>query len=243
MPKYGAGSFSIYLIGGYNLLAAKIKGSTHKTDVILEPSHGLGDSWGEVTPTGDRTATLTQDGAFFEDSANGMHIALKDAPQTSRVGLVGWRGNTIGATVTGFAGILEATYEVLGSLFGLTKANVTHNVSGRVEDGVLLLEHLQKTANWTSTSVDNGASTAFGGAAYLEVSEFAGFTGVAIKVRHSADNAVFADLATFANVTGGPTAERVAVVPGTVNRYLQTTGVVTGSGTITPAVAFARHTS
>jgi hypothetical protein len=239
--KYGAGSFSLFLVGGYDLLSAKVKNATIRDAVGLEPSHGLGDSWHEETPTGEQSAALSQEGAFFEDTAAGFHQGFKDpaAGQVSRVGVVGWEGNTIGSRFKGFAGLLTATYEVLAAMAGLTKANATYAISGIVEEGRILADLLARTANWTTTAVDNGASSANGGAGYLEVKAFSGFTGVVVKIRHSADNSVFADLITFTTVAGAPLAERIPVA-GTVNRYLVSTGTVTGTGSITPMVGFAR---
>jgi hypothetical protein len=84
------------------------------------------------------------------------------------------------------------------------------------------------------------ANTVNGGVGYLEVSDFSGFTGVVVKIRSSADDITYADLVTFTNVTAAPSAERLTVA-GTIDRYLCVTGTVTGAGTITPFVGFARN--
>lgn len=69
-----------------------------------------------------------------------------------------------------------------------------------------------------STAVDNGASTSNGGTGIISVESLASGTAT-IKVQHSADNATFADLLTFTNVTGR-TSERVSGGT-TVNRYVR----------------------
>ena len=69
-----------------------------------------------------------------------------------------------------------------------------------------------------STAVDNGASTSNGGTGIISVESLASGTAT-IKVQHSADNATFADLLTFTNVTGR-TRERVSGGT-TVNRYVR----------------------
>lgn len=85
------------------------------------------------------------------------------------------------------------------------------------------------------------ASTVNGGAGYQEVTAFSGFTGVIGKIRHSADETTYADLAVFTNVTTAPNAQRVAVAPGTtVNRYLCYDGAVSGAGSITVFGGFCR---
>jgi hypothetical protein len=85
------------------------------------------------------------------------------------------------------------------------------------------------------------ANTVNGGGAYQQVTDFTGFTGYVGKIRHSADDTTYADLATFTNVTTSPVAQRVAVAPGTtINRYLCHDGDVTGSGSITVMSGFCR---
>lgn len=83
------------------------------------------------------------------------------------------------------------------------------------------------------------ASTVAGGAGYLQVTAYSGFTNVVVRIRHSPDDITYADLITFATVTG-ITSQRV-VVAGTVDRYLCSTGTVTGSGSITPFSGFSRY--
>lgn len=239
MAKYGSGAFSIFLVGGYSLLAAKVKNVTRRVENILEPSTGLGDLWEEHLPTGLGRAAFTQDGAFFDDGTNNIHAGFKTAPQTARVGVVANAENLVGRAFTGFLGLLTTGYDVLGQLAGLTKANVTYGVSGQVDDGVILQPHTALTATTTGTSVDNAASSANGGAGYLEVSAYSGFTSVVCKVQHSADDSVWADLITFATVTSAPTAERIPV-GGTVNRFTRSLVTVSGSGSITPFLGFAR---
>lgn len=240
MAKYGSSSFSVCLIGGYSMLAAKVKNVSRKVESILERSDGLGDSWEESTPTGTARATFTQDGAFFDDDTNNIHDAYKTKPTTARVGCVANEGNTLGKAFTGFLGLLMASYEVLGQLAGLTKANATYNVSGTVEEGVILQTHTALTATTTGTAVDNTTSTTAGGAAYLQISALTGFTNIAVTVEHSADNVTYATLATFTGVTAAPAAERVAI-SGTINRYTRAVTTVTGaSGSVTVFVGLSR---
>ncbi|HXG56676.1 MAG TPA: hypothetical protein VNJ03_14965 [Vicinamibacterales bacterium] len=239
MPgKYGAGSFSVLQIGGISMLTAKLKGASWKIEVPQESTDGLGDAWSEMSPTGAVIGTFSQEGAYFDDTASRMHSALKSGVPASRVGVVAYAGNTIGSAMVGFSGMLNTAYDVIASMGGLSKANAAYAVSGSVEPGVILQPLEEKSANWTGTSVDYGAATTGGGAGYLSVSQF-NMTNAIVKVRHSADNVTFADLVTFTTVTASPTAERVAVT-GTVNRYLMSTGTVTGVGTISLVSGFAR---
>lgn len=69
-----------------------------------------------------------------------------------------------------------------------------------------------------------------------------GYTNAAVKIRHSADNAAWADLISFTAITAAPATERKTVT-GTINRYWSTSGAYSGAGTgqsITPVIGFAR---
>lgn len=83
------------------------------------------------------------------------------------------------------------------------------------------------------------ADSSNGGVAYQQVTAFSGFSGYVGKVRDSADDVTFADLATFTDVTASPAKERVTAA-GQVDRYLAVDGNVTGSGSITVFIGFAR---
>lgn len=77
-----------------------------------------------------------------------------------------------------------------------------------------------------------------GAVGHLQVTSFSGFSQVVIKLRDSTDNVTFADLITFATVTGR-TAERKTVA-GVVDRYVAADWVKTGAGSITFFVGVVR---
>lgn len=113
-----------------------------------------------------------------------------------------------------------------------------------VEMGWILAPLQAYTADaLTGTAVDRGASpitpTTGGLAAALHVTAYSGFTNIVVKVQHSPDNSVWADLATFTTVTAAGK-ELVKVANGTtVNRYLRASIDVTGSGSATLLIAAA----
>jgi hypothetical protein len=242
MAKYGPASFGVLLVDGYNVLAQKVQDFTHKISAPMERSHGLGDATFAKAPVGLSQLAVTQAGAFFDDTTNRLHTLLSPAGATavSRTLVAAFTGNTIGQLFLGASGVYGSAYDVLSQTEKLTKANVTYDVTGALDRGVVLHAHGARTADWTGTAVDNAASTANGGVGYLQVSDFATFTGAVIVIQHSTDNSVWADLVTFTNVTSAPNAQRITVA-GTVNRYLRANGDVTGSGSITPFVGFARN--
>lgn len=153
--KVGSGSFGVLLVNGYNLLADKVKAFTHRIESVLERSDGLGDTWEAYTPAGLSRATLSQEGAFFDDTAAQAHALLSPAAGTgtSRVLVFAPAGNTIGQPCVGCEGTYAHAYEVLASLGNLTKANVTYQVSGRMDRGVILQHHAAKTADWNTKTL------------------------------------------------------------------------------------------
>lgn len=90
-------------------------------------------------------------------------------------------------------------------------------------------------------SVDNGASSANGGAALLHVPTNSVDGATTIKVQHSTDDAIWVDLVTFTAVGASTITSELSAVTGTVNQYLRVTASTAGSsGAITFMVSFAR---
>jgi hypothetical protein len=154
MPPIGASQFGAFLVDGYSLLSAKVKEFSHEVEVELEPSEGLGDSWRATLPTGMRNATIIQNGAFFDTTAAGIHAAMSAAPATTR--LVAWApaGNSIGALFVACQGTLTAKYGVLSEGAKLTKANAAYQVTGALDEGVIVQAHGAVTADGDNASVD-----------------------------------------------------------------------------------------
>lgn len=85
-------------------------------------------------------------------------------------------------------------------------------------------------------------STRLGGYVQLDVAnnDLGGHTGLVVKLRHSADNVTFADLATFTTITGLRSAQRIAIESGTIiNRYTAISVDFTGSGSPSANIAVA----
>lgn len=83
------------------------------------------------------------------------------------------------------------------------------------------------------------ASTVNGGVGYAQCTQYSGITNVVLKIRHSPDDVTYADLITFTTITaiGG----QRATVSGTVDRYLCSTGTITGAGSVTVFSGFSRN--
>jgi len=154
--KVGSASFSVLLVDGYDLLAAKVKTFRHKITARQERSEGLGDTTEAKTPTGLSAVDLAQTGAFFDDATAGAHTLLSTFAnlQVSRVLAFGYGGNTIAKPFVGISGAYGMSYEVLGHVGALTKANVTYDASGVLDRGVILQVQGALTADGNGTSVD-----------------------------------------------------------------------------------------
>jgi hypothetical protein len=84
------------------------------------------------------------------------------------------------------------------------------------------------------------ANSLDGGIGVLQVNACSGFTNFVGKIQDSAVDVTYAALITFADNVAAPFAEAVEVA-GTVDQYLSVDGNVTGVGSISALVAFARR--
>jgi hypothetical protein len=138
----------------------------------------------------------------------------------------------------------DTSYEVSSAIADIVQASAEFQSTDAVEHGKILSSGATVSATGNGTGVDNGASTANGGAGFLSVPVNTRNGTIAVKIQHSADNSTFADLVTFTTVTSTQkTSQRVEVASGTtVNRYLRVNYTVAGStGSATPVVAFTRR--
>jgi hypothetical protein len=118
---------------------------------------------------------------------------------------------------------------------------VTAAADESVDMGFIVHALQAETATGNGTAVDRGAASATtgGGTAALHLTAYATFTNVAVKIQHSTDNSVWADLVTFSTLTAIG-AERRFLAPGTtINRYVRAVTTVSGSGSATFLVALA----
>jgi len=130
------------------------------------------------------------------------------------------------------------TSAAVADVVGVTAA---FQSDGLVDPGVVLDPETAITIDTNGTSVDNTAATSNGGVAHLHVTAYSGLTSNSIIIEHSTNNSTWTTLATFTLVTGTGS-ERLVIAPGTtVNRYLRIRDDVTGTGSCTRFVSFARR--
>lgn len=241
MAQYGGSAVGFVLVDGYNLLGSDVLTLVVPSpESLIEETHGLGKAWVETKPIGLRRADFSH-GGFYDDAVGSVNDAILAAQSAVCIGMVGVTGNVPGSRFVGFQGAFAGKYKRTLSRAGLHKADAVYTVTGQVDEGVVLQEIEAKTADWNTEGADSqdaGASSANGGAGYLSVVAFTGFSAFVAKVRHSVDDVTYADLVTFSNQTTIG-AQRVAVA-GTVNRHLAASGDVTGAGSLQCMIGFAR---
>ena len=173
--------------------------------------------------------------AYFNTTAGQAHPRLSTLPTTDVIATYA-RGTTLGDPAASIVA-KQINYDGTRAADGDFKfaVNAQANAYG-LEWGVQGTAGIRTDTTATNgTSIDNGASSAFGLQAYLHVFAFTG-TSLTVTIQESSDNAVGDP---FANVVGGSftaatgiTSERIATASGlTVERYLRvvTTGTFTNA--------------
>lgn len=176
--------------------------------------------------------------AFFNDAAGQAHPTLRN-PTSADVHAMYLRGTTLGN-----AGAAHVAKQVNYDPNRGADGSLIFSVQTLSSNGDGLRWGVQGTAGkrtdttaTNGTSIDEGAATAFGLVAYLQVFSFTG-TSVTVKLQESSDNGsadAFADVVggSFTAVAAAPATERIATATNlSVERYLR---VVT-TGTFTNAV-------
>jgi hypothetical protein len=123
------------------------------------------------------------------------------------------------------------------------------SISGSVQfsdgtyDGQRLNTSAQVAVSESLAGIDNGAalaSTTYGFALHLVENTSDGATTV--RVEHSTDGAVWADLVTFADIAAGTLGAELVKFTGVVNRYVRVGVTYAGTtGAVRPLVSFGTH--
>ncbi len=196
-------------------------------------------------------STLCDDAKAFipgQDTSTASFDLIYDTAQSSHA--VAWSTAANlpvtylpGGTAVGDAAFLmdaiRTEYSISSTVTGTVDATLSTQTTGDTGYGVCLAPLTAITTDTNGSSVDNGASSANGAVAHLHVTAFTGLTSNVITIEHSTNNSTWTTLATFTSVTG-TTSQRLAIT-GTVNRYVRLVDDVTGTGSCTRLVAFARR--
>lgn len=198
----------------------------------------------KVFIVGQDMSTASVNMVFDTDAAAGTQWALLTSykgattvtpyslmPQGATAGDVAW---LFGANTTQ----ITASAPVGGSV----DLTMTMETDGATDWGVVIDPATAITADGNGTARDGGAASSNGGVACIHATAFSGLTNDVVTIEHSVDGSTsWATLVTFATITAA-TSERVIVAAGTtVRRYLRVVDNVTGTGSCTRVVSFARR--
>jgi hypothetical protein len=196
-------------------------------------------------------STLCDDAKAFitgQDTSTASFDLIFDTAQASQAASWSTAANLPvtylpGGTTVGDAAFLmdsiRTEYSISSAVASTVDATLSTQTTGDTGYGVCLAPLTAITTDTNGSGVDNGASSANGAVAHLHVTAYSGLTSNAIRIEHSTNNSTWTTLASFTSVTG-TTSQRLAIT-GTVNRYVRLVDDVTGTGSCTRLVAFARR--
>lgn len=220
------------IVGDFSL-SAKITSVKDGWTTDMLDTTTLADSAKQFT-NGKTTATISMDGFHddltFADSAawSSSGEPFSYAPQGFAIGNEVWMNLAN-----------QTTFETNATTSDVVGFSLAAQATGPTVFGRSLHDLGAETTNGSAASYDDAiATSAAGGIAHLHVTAFSGLTNAVVTVEDSANNSVFATIGTFTTATG-VTAQRLTIA-GTVRRYVRATVAVTGTGSVTYAVAFAR---
>lgn len=225
MPTFTHGKKAKVFANGYNVSgyfnSVTVSGEADTAEVSTLGSDD------KAYIAGMKDATISLEG-FYAGGVGDIDELLESWLGTTTTWTVVMTDDSTGALAY-MVKAVDTTYEVGAEIGAAVSVSAEGQVTGGREAGRVLHALAARTATGTGTSVDNGASTSGGLAAYLHVTSASGTTpSLVVKVQHSADNSTWVDLATFAAKTTSNTYERVEVT-GTVNRYLRASYTISGT--------------
>ncbi len=165
MSKYGAPSFSVFLVDGYNLIASVMENATISKELLTQQTNPFGVTTESHTPIGIFKGVLVCGGGLFDETSDALHASFTTLGATTpsgspRIVCAALYGNTPGKPFMGFEGAYEQKYERMDSRDGLTKADVVYQVTGSVDEGQIVQDLATFTADWdTKTGGANAADT------------------------------------------------------------------------------------
>jgi hypothetical protein len=190
--------------------------------------------------TGSASIDMMLDTAY---AATSQFTTLNTWQATPQPVTVGFDGTALAASV----------WMILGNESGVTFSDTASDIAaatvaiqpdGPIDWGQVIATEAAVTVDGNGTAVDGGASSSNGGVAHVHTTAFSGLTNNIITIEGSADGSTgWATISggTFSTITAVGS-ERLVIAAGvSVPRYLRAVDNVTGSGTTTRLVSFARR--
>jgi hypothetical protein len=228
MAKYGQDDVFV-LVDGYDISGDTFELSP-EIEALLEQTDGFGDAWEEQSAVGVKRASVAHR-SFYDDADDATAEALV-GQVSPRVFTAGVEGNAQGRRVVSSNGILQRR-----SARGVNRGEL-HKISAeyegaKMEDSTIIQSLAAESGAGVTSDGSHNFATALetGGTAYLQVTALTlgGYTSITVKLEHSPDDAVWADLATFTNVTAAPFAQAVDIV-GDIDDFVRASLTLNGAG-------------
>ena len=176
-------------------------------------------------------------GGLWDGTGNDAyhHSKITSPPELITVGI---GGLTVG-NVTKSMNVYPTGYQVRSTVNDAVRITANGAASAGLASGFSLHDLTEETGDSNSASIDNGASSAFGGVGFLHVTGDNAGSALVVRIQDSTDDAAWSDLISFTS-TDTVTSERLTV-SGTVNRYVRAIWT-RSAGAFTFTVAFSRNT-
>lgn len=238
MPSFIHGKDSVVLYDQYNL-SAYLNSIGANASVDVPETTAFGDEARTYIP-GLKEGTISTEG-MFDGSASAIDELFAAALGSASEQVVTVSFNSSEGAGARLIKAQKTSYEISSPFDGVVSVTAESQGDEGVDLGVNLSGLTTFTATGNGTAQDNGAATTNGGVGHLHVTANSHSSTADFKIQSSADNASWADLVTFTQVSAGTeTSERV-VVTGSVPRYLRAVRTLAGTGNITATIAFARR--
>ena len=231
------------LVGGHNIADAvtgfTFSGETETLDATVVASSG----GYRTKQAGIRSGKLYVTGIFDADTVNADAIddiltaayssgTAQDVLASTGTVAVGEPALMINGSQMDYATPIEVA--------GLILSNANFDANSGVKFGRWLANDQLSAGTNNGTSLDNSASSANGGFFMVHLHNDDS-TDVDVKLQHSTDNSVWADVTGGAiNNLSATYASGSVSVTGTINRYIRIVATVTGGDTFLVSAAFAR---
>lgn len=135
----------------------------------------------------------------------------------------------------------QTSYDITVPVADVVALSGEFQVTEGLRNGILVAASVTTTATANGTSIDNAASTTSGASSNLHVTANTMNGATVIKVQHSADDSVWADLISFTSVGATTLTSESQTATGTINRYLRYQVTAAGSGSVTFSASLSRR--
>lgn len=239
MPTFRHGKRTAVLLNGTDMSPFLNEATTTQTLETAETTTFSDSDKTYIVGLGDGTISTS---GLFDGSAGASDAVLR--------GTLAQEDNTFtvlpeGATA-GYRSIIAngqvTSYEVSSPVADVVSISAEVQADGGLFHGVALNGQQTVSASGVTTGIDNGASTSNGALCNLHVTSNSRDGATTIKVQHSSDDATYADLVTFTNVSASATSGESITATGTVNQFIRAQHTLAGSsGSVTYHVSAARR--